>query len=111
MNLVNLESVVKGYGHRVLLDGVSGKPRPEAEVARLGELAKRAVGFDAQRGDELDISSAPFVRAVAMTCAPCRASALAMARPIPLEAPVTSATLLSNRGRGESSFTAPSGHQ
>ncbi len=23
MNLVNLESVVKGYGHRVLLDGVS----------------------------------------------------------------------------------------
>jgi len=47
----------------VLLDGVSGKPRPDAEVARLGELARRAVGFDAQRGDELDISSAPFVRA------------------------------------------------
>ncbi len=47
----------------VLLDGVSGKPRPDAEVTRLGELAKRAVGFDAQRGDELDISSAPFVRA------------------------------------------------
>ena len=47
----------------VLLDGVSGKARPEAEVTRLGELAKRAVGFDAQRGDELDISSAPFVRA------------------------------------------------
>jgi flagellar M-ring protein FliF len=47
----------------VLLDGVGGKPRSDAEVARLGELAKRAVGFDAQRGDELDISSAPFVRA------------------------------------------------
>jgi flagellar M-ring protein FliF len=47
----------------VLLDGVSGKPRPDAEVTRLGELARRAVGFDAQRGDELDISSAPFVRA------------------------------------------------
>ncbi len=47
----------------VLLDGASGKPRPEAEVARLGELAKRAVGFDAARGDELDISSAPFVHA------------------------------------------------
>ncbi|MFL5270937.1 MAG: flagellar M-ring protein FliF C-terminal domain-containing protein, partial [Anaeromyxobacteraceae bacterium] len=47
----------------VLLDGVGGKARPEAEVARLGELAKRAVGFDASRGDELDISSAPFVRA------------------------------------------------
>ncbi|GEJ56996.1 flagellar basal-body MS-ring/collar protein FliF [Anaeromyxobacter diazotrophicus] len=47
----------------VLLDGVAGKPRPDAEVARLGELAKRAVGFDAARGDDLDISSAPFVRA------------------------------------------------
>jgi flagellar M-ring protein FliF len=47
----------------VLLDGVGGKARPEAEVARLGELAKRAVGFDAARGDEIDISSAPFVRA------------------------------------------------
>ncbi len=47
----------------VLLDGVNGKPRPEGEVTRLGELAKRAVGFDAARGDELDISSAPFVRA------------------------------------------------
>jgi flagellar M-ring protein FliF len=47
----------------VLLDGVGGKPRAEAEVARLGELAKRAVGFDAARGDDLDISSAPFVRA------------------------------------------------
>jgi flagellar M-ring protein FliF len=47
----------------VLLDGVNGKPRPEAEVARLGELAKRAVGFDAARGDDIDISSAPFVRA------------------------------------------------
>jgi flagellar M-ring protein FliF len=47
----------------VLLDGVGGKPRPQAEVTRLGELAKRAVGFDAARGDDLDISSAPFVRA------------------------------------------------
>ncbi|HTP24439.1 MAG TPA: flagellar basal-body MS-ring/collar protein FliF [Anaeromyxobacteraceae bacterium] len=47
----------------VLLDGVGGKPRPDAEVAQLGELAKRAVGFDTQRGDEMDISSAPFARA------------------------------------------------
>jgi flagellar M-ring protein FliF len=31
-------------------------------VTRLGELAKRAVGFDAARGDELDISSSPFIR-------------------------------------------------
>ncbi len=54
----------------VLLDGVDGKPRPEAEVTRLGELARRAVGFDAQRGDELDISSAPFVRADESAVAP-----------------------------------------
>jgi flagellar M-ring protein FliF len=46
----------------VLVDGVAGKARPDAEVARLGELAKRAVGFDAARGDVLDISSAPFAR-------------------------------------------------
>lgn len=44
----------------VLLDGVDGKPRPDAELARLGELVKRAVGFDPLRGDLLDISSAPF---------------------------------------------------
>ncbi len=47
----------------ILLDGVGGKPRPEAEVARLGDLAKRALGFDQARGDEFDISSAPFTRA------------------------------------------------
>ncbi len=46
----------------VLLDGVGGKARPDAEVARLGELAKRAVGFDEARGDVLDISSSPFAR-------------------------------------------------
>ncbi|HET7754015.1 MAG TPA: flagellar basal-body MS-ring/collar protein FliF [Anaeromyxobacteraceae bacterium] len=46
----------------VLVDGVDGKPRPEAEVRRLGDLAKAAVGFDATRGDELDISSSPFTR-------------------------------------------------
>ncbi|HET6412245.1 MAG TPA: flagellar basal-body MS-ring/collar protein FliF [Anaeromyxobacter sp.] len=47
----------------VLVDGKDGKPRPEAELSRLGELAKRAVGFDAERGDTFEISSSPFVRA------------------------------------------------
>jgi len=46
----------------VLVDGVGGKPRPDAEVQRLGELARRAVGFDPARGDVFDISSAPFAR-------------------------------------------------
>jgi len=44
----------------VLVDGVSGKPRSEAEMRRLAELAKHAMGFDAARGDRFDISSAPF---------------------------------------------------
>ena len=44
----------------VLLDGVDGKPRSDAEVARLGELARRAVGFDEQRGDQMEISSSVF---------------------------------------------------
>ena len=47
----------------VLVDGKEGKPRPDAELTRLGELAKRAVGFDAERGDTFEISSSPFVRA------------------------------------------------
>ncbi|HVO19330.1 MAG TPA: flagellar basal-body MS-ring/collar protein FliF [Anaeromyxobacter sp.] len=47
----------------VLVDGKDGKPRPDAELTRLGDLAKRAVGFDAGRGDSFQISSSPFVRA------------------------------------------------
>ena len=44
----------------VLVDGVDGKPRPDADVRRLAELAKHAIGFDTQRGDLLEISSSPF---------------------------------------------------
>lgn len=44
----------------VLLDGVDGKPREPADVQRLGELVRRAVGFDETRGDKLEISSAVF---------------------------------------------------
>ena len=63
---------VKRLSVAVLLDGVAGKPRPDAEVQRLGELARRAVGFDPARGDVLDISSAPFARSeeVATAAAP-----------------------------------------
>jgi flagellar M-ring protein FliF len=46
----------------VLLDGVGGQPRPQAELDKLGELARRAIGFDQARGDEFDITSAPFTR-------------------------------------------------
>lgn len=37
-------------------------PRSASEVTRLAELARRAVGFDEDRGDLLEISSLPFVR-------------------------------------------------
>jgi flagellar M-ring protein FliF len=46
----------------VLVDGVDGKPRAQAELDKLGELARRAVGLDPARGDEFDITSAPFTR-------------------------------------------------
>jgi flagellar M-ring protein FliF len=46
----------------VLVDGVNGQPRAQAELDKLGELARRAVGFDQARGDEFDITSAPFTR-------------------------------------------------
>jgi flagellar M-ring protein FliF len=53
----------------VLIDGVSSDkeggddefvPRPEEELNRYEELIKRAVGFDKQRGDEIEVVSAPF---------------------------------------------------
>lgn len=46
----------------VLIDGVDGKPRAEAEIRRLSDLAKSAMGYDVQRGDAFDISSAPFAK-------------------------------------------------
>jgi flagellar M-ring protein FliF len=46
----------------VVVDGVGGKPRPPEEVRRLAELAKRAMGFEIQRGDIIEISSAPFAK-------------------------------------------------
>jgi flagellar M-ring protein FliF len=46
----------------ILVDGLNGKPRPEADVRRLSDLAKHAIGFDDKRGDVLEISSAPFTK-------------------------------------------------
>src|SRR5476649_2134719 len=48
----------------ILLDAGEGKPRTEAEVTRLGELSKRAIGFDPSRGDAFQIENAAFVRAL-----------------------------------------------
>jgi flagellar M-ring protein FliF len=61
---VNRAPRVMRLSAAVLVDGVDGKPRSQEEVARLSDLAKHAVGFDAQRGDRFDISSAPFAKTV-----------------------------------------------
>ncbi len=53
---------IKRLSVAVLVDGIDGKPRLAAELVKLGDLAKSAVGFDAARGDKLEISSAPFSR-------------------------------------------------
>jgi flagellar M-ring protein FliF len=46
----------------VMIDGIDGKPRPADDVRRLTELAKRAIGFDQQRGDVIEFSSSPFAK-------------------------------------------------
>lgn len=58
----------------VLLDGIDGKPRAAADVQRLGELVRKAVGFDPNRGDQLEISSETFSHS-ADEVAPAAASA------------------------------------
>lgn len=50
----------------ILLDGKPGadggfEPWSETELANFEQLAKRAVGFDEQRGDQLTITTAPFL--------------------------------------------------
>jgi len=64
----------------VLVDGVGGKPRPDAEMQQLGELARRAVGFDPARGDVFDISSAPFARSEETGVAPAAKAEAAVPR-------------------------------
>ena len=56
-------SRLKRLSVAVLLDAPDGKVRGEAELKRLESLAKGAVGFDAARGDQFQISSSPFNRA------------------------------------------------
>lgn len=44
----------------VIVDGADGKARDVAEVTRLGELARKAVGYDEARGDAFEITSQVF---------------------------------------------------
>jgi flagellar M-ring protein FliF len=65
---------VKKLSVAVLLDGTwTGEgeartfvPRPQEEVDRYRELIKRAVGFNEERGDQIQVESAPFQEAAAV---------------------------------------------
>ncbi len=46
----------------ILVDGQDGKPRSDADLDQLRELARKAVGFDEARGDQLELSSTVFAR-------------------------------------------------
>ena len=46
----------------LLVDGQNGAPRTDEELQQLAELARKAVGFDPARGDQLEISSAVFTK-------------------------------------------------
>ncbi len=41
-------------------------PRPQEEIDRYRELIKRAVGFNEERGDQIEVASAPFQNAAAV---------------------------------------------
>jgi flagellar M-ring protein FliF len=72
----------------ILLDSPEGKPRSDEEVAKLGELAKRAIGFDATRGDAFQIDRFTFQRAAAEGAQP----------PAPVTAVAANKTLLYGAG-------------
>jgi flagellar M-ring protein FliF len=57
-------SRLKRLSVAVLLDAPGGKPRPDDELKRLEKLGKSAVGFDAARGDQFQISASPFTHLV-----------------------------------------------
>jgi flagellar M-ring protein FliF len=54
----------------VIVDGVDGKARAQEEVLRLGELARKAVGFDDTRGDQFEITSQAFGKSTDVVEAP-----------------------------------------
>ena len=41
-------------------NGPDGKPRSQAEIAAIDKLVKGAIGFNAQRGDQVEVSSRAF---------------------------------------------------
>ena len=43
-----------------IANGADGKPRSPAEIAAIDKLVKGAIGFDARRGDQVEVSSRAF---------------------------------------------------
>jgi len=54
----------------ILVDGQDGKPRSDADLDQLRELARKAVGFDEARGDQLELSSTVFAKSTEVEPAP-----------------------------------------
>jgi flagellar M-ring protein FliF len=71
---VEAMGAIKKLSVAVLVDGTwTGEgeartfvPRPQEEVDRYKELIKRAVGFNEERGDQIEVASAPFQEAAAI---------------------------------------------
>jgi flagellar M-ring protein FliF len=54
---------VKRLSVAVVVDGTNdGKTRPAAEMTQIQALVKSAMGFDAARGDQLQVNNMPFAR-------------------------------------------------
>jgi flagellar M-ring protein FliF len=71
-NHVRETGVVRRLSVAILVDGTTTtgadgtetyQPRPQEEIDRLAALAKSAVGFNAERGDTLELVNLPFVGA------------------------------------------------
>jgi flagellar M-ring protein FliF len=65
-NVVSQPGKIKRISLAVVVDGIyKGKgntfsPRPPEEMRQFANLAKKAIGFSLERGDQLEISSAPL---------------------------------------------------
>ncbi|MBS2022893.1 MAG: flagellar M-ring protein FliF, partial [Deltaproteobacteria bacterium] len=83
-----VHSNTKGYrltklSVALLVDGADGKARPDEELQQLAELAKRAVGFDPARGDQLEIKSSVFTRSTEPEPAPAKPEGFSLTKSVP----------------------------
>ncbi len=72
----------------VLINQAAGVPLNDTEIKKLTELARRAVGFDEERGDLIEVSTASFVAAAPGTDATPAPSLLPVGAPVLVAAAV-----------------------